>query len=93
MSRPYFTDRQKVKVYQSSNGKCLDCNKILKGYWYKGGSIKRAKMTFTIEDANIHHIIPIKDGGKHNIDNWVLLCVGCHIKRHIILTQKDLKNG
>ena len=91
MARPYFTDKQKLIIYLKFNGKCSDCGEVLAGYWYKGESPKREKQTFTIVNGNIHHIIPIYRGGKHNINNWILLCKKCHKKRHKILIREDLK--
>ena len=34
------------------------------------------------EDLNLHHIIPIKDGGDNSEGNLILLCAGCHQKKH-----------
>jgi hypothetical protein len=31
---------------------------------------------------HIHHTVPISQGGKHNLDNLILLCEDCHIKVH-----------
>jgi len=80
--RDSFSDKQKVAVYKEYKGVCFDCGKPLKGYWHDGGTPFRPKKTFTIEGANIHHIIPFQYGGKHKMDNWVLLCIECHKERH-----------
>lgn len=80
---PSFTDKEKEWVYLEFKGRCFDCNKILKGYWHKVETLKlRIKQTFTIEDAEIHHIIPVSEWGKHKKENWVLLCFNCHKTRH-----------
>ena len=92
MARPSFLDKHKVLVYSKYKGKCFDCGKILEGYWYKENRIKKPKKTFTIKNANIHHNIPIADGGIHKIENWVLLCIPCHHERHKILLKGKLIN-
>lgn len=84
--RDSFSDKQKAAVYLEFKGRCFDCGKPLKGYWHDGGSFKRPKKTFTIDDANIHHVIYVVNGGKHNMNNWVLLCTKCHQERH----KKDI---
>jgi len=83
--RDSFSDKQKIAVYMEYKGKCFDCKKPLCGYWYDEFRLKKPKRTFTIEGANIHHIIPVVKGGKHKMYNWVLLCIPCHHKRHRIL--------
>lgn len=92
MARGTFTDKDKLNIYLKQKGKCYDCNKLLFGYWHtvqlKSYFIKgmlgkpTTKLTFTIKDAHIHHIIPINLGGTHKPNNWVLVCKKCHYKRH-----------
>ena len=90
MARPEFTDRQKLLVYQHFNGECQDCHLKLDANWHDGGTSIKPKQTFTIYGAEIHHIIPIADGGVHKISNWELLCVLCHHKKTFI--KRLLKN-
>jgi 5-methylcytosine-specific restriction endonuclease McrA len=87
-----FTNNIKLYLYKKQGGKCGDCNKVLKGYWHKNICIYNPKMVFTIDNSNIHHIIPVVDGGKHQRDNFILLCILCHIKRHKVLL-KERENG
>lgn len=82
MARPSFSDKDKLFIYNYFNGECQDCHIPLNAAWVNGGAYNRPKNTFTIYNANIHHITPIVNGGKHNLSNWVLLCVPCHIDRH-----------
>jgi 5-methylcytosine-specific restriction endonuclease McrA len=82
MARPDFSDNQKVLIYQHFGALCQDCHLKLEGKWHDGGAFNRPKQTFTILNGNIHHIIPVSEGGKHQLENWVLLCVPCHKKRH-----------
>lgn len=34
------------------------------------------------ESLQIHHILPLSEGGQNNIDNLILLCHSCHQKEH-----------
>jgi hypothetical protein len=34
-----------------------------------------------------HHIIPVSDGGGHQLDNLVTLCKSCHLKIHNLLKR------
>lgn len=36
----------------------------------------------------VHHIIPLADGGTHEIENLVSLCHSCHMKAHGVLKEK-----
>ena len=31
----------------------------------------------------VHHIVPVKYGGGHNVENLVGLCRGCHLRAHL----------
>lgn len=31
---------------------------------------------------NVHHIVPVKDGGGNEPSNLITLCIECHMKRH-----------
>lgn len=77
MWRNSFSNHQKQRIHLQQNGKCADCDTDLKIC----GSVFRPSC-ISIIDGEIHHIIPVRDGGPHKIANWVLLCRPCHLKRH-----------
>ena len=78
--RPKFTENMKEKVYLYYGGKCFDCGKIGKGYWSEGSNIIRKG--FHLNNLEIHHIIPLKNGGSHCFKNFILLCPDYHDYRH-----------
>lgn len=49
--------------------------------------LKEGKMTPAIE---VHHILPVKNGGTNNRENLTSLCKSCHIKRHIALGDRKV---
>lgn len=92
--RPVFKDKEKEAVFLKYKGKCFDCPENLRGYWHTVKTLKqRIKQTFTIDNGNIHHIIPISDGGKHCMENWMLLCIECHKIRHGKKKNNEKKNS
>lgn len=47
---------------------------------------------FTKEILQVHHIIPVKEGGTNNADNLIVLCPNCHYKAHRgIITIQELQ--
>jgi 5-methylcytosine-specific restriction protein A len=39
----------------------------------------------------VHHIVPVSQGGKDTIDNEVLLCPNCHRKVHLVYSPSDIE--
>ena len=39
----------------------------------------------------VHHIVPLADGGRDSIDNVVALCPNCHRKVHILQPTEDIE--
>lgn len=37
-----------------------------------------------IINCQVHHIVPVSNGGKDDIENLILLCASCHTKVHQI---------
>ena len=35
----------------------------------------------TVPAEEVHHIVPVKWGGKHSFDNFMALCQSCHTKK------------
>lgn len=44
----------------------------------------------TVGDLELHHIIPVKEGGTDEPDNLVYLCKGCHRKTESWGRRKEL---
>lgn len=63
----YGNDWRKLRdIYVKEHPFCEEC--------YKNGRL--------VPVEEVHHIIPLKEGGKHSIDNLVSLCRSCHAKKH-----------
>lgn len=46
----------------------------------------------TKEILQVHHIVPVKQGGTNNADNLIVLCPNCHYKAHRgIITIQELQ--
>ncbi|MHB2155765.1 HNH endonuclease [Calditrichota bacterium GD2] len=65
---PYIAEYVKRKA----NGICQDCNEPAPFINKKTGE----------PYLEIHHIIPLSEGGSDTIDNVIALCPNCHRKRH-----------
>jgi 5-methylcytosine-specific restriction endonuclease McrA len=39
----------------------------------------------------IHHAVPIRDGGSDSAENLIALCPNCHRKIHVSAEQNDMK--
>jgi len=90
MARDSFNDTEKETIYLKQNGVCAECGKSLTGEMVVGGSSpQKAKMTFSIYDSNIHHVLPFYRGGKHKPNNWILLCINCHHEIHRAMMHED----
>jgi len=49
---------------------CQRCGKLMSNY----ANIMRSN--------DVHHIVPLTDGGTHDLDNLMTLCYECHMKVH-----------
>lgn len=36
---------------------------------------------------HVHHIVPIKEGGTHDMDNLISLCPRCHMGEHKLMRE------
>jgi len=59
--------------------------------WRKRRKLVLRRDRFTCQDCGgsdpvaeleVHHRVPISDGGSHELNNLVTLCDGCHDGRH-----------
>ena len=55
-----------LSIYKRDNFTCQDCGRV----WKEGDTF------------NIHHILPRSKGGGDELDNLILLCKPCHMRRH-----------
>ena len=58
--------KQAEQFYNRKHPLCEDC--------YANGVLKEAE--------EVHHIVPLSDGGTHDRRNLVALCRSCHQMRH-----------
>ena len=70
-----------VWVKQRAGGICELCEK-------EGPFLDRDNQPF----LEVHHIIPLADGGPDTTDNAVALCPNCHRECHHGQNFEDLKN-
>jgi len=62
----FFNDEQKIEIYRKYDGKCQICSKSL---------------TFKNFDTHYHHKKAWSKGGKSSIENGLLVCKNCHLKK------------
>lgn len=79
-SERYIRYRQKelAKKYKISLKKYLELT-------------KKCKLCPIDKCIGLHHIVPLKKGGKNKIENYMPLCWNCHKYIHSGLTEKDIK--
>jgi predicted HNH restriction endonuclease len=41
----------------------------------------------------VHHVLPLSDGGNNNIDNLVVLCSNCHKAVHSTIYSRDFTSA
>jgi hypothetical protein len=68
---PEDFQRQRKKAMERDNYACQDCQMSRKEHMKKFN-----------QDLHAHHIVPRSQGGSNFVDNLVILCQECHIKRH-----------
>ncbi len=61
-----------IEVLNRANGFCEHCNKVAPFLRAKDGS----------PYLEVHHTLPLSDGGKDIVENAVALCPNCHRKAH-----------
>jgi len=81
----YFEERTLREMMDNLKGR----EKLQKLWLNQKGKCPNCKQTITAETGwNIHHIVPIFEGGKENITNLVLLHPNCHRQIHHNLRLK-----
>ena len=75
----WFRDRDpySLRIVYRDKFTCQDCGEF-------HAVVNEHGMTIPIDDGEleVHHIIPVSDGGSDHPSNLVTLCKKCHIERH-----------
>lgn len=79
-----FVKAEVVKRYRS---RCAVCG------WQDRKPVKNAQGRVNLSrGCEIHHIIPVREGGKSEVDNLILLCPNCHKQADWgIITREELR--
>ena len=72
-----FDKEQRRIVFARANAACEHCG----AKWSDGVMLE------------VHHVIPLCDGGINHTDNGELLCRSCHAKAHLRLAKEARKSG
>lgn len=75
------------QIVWRDNLTCQDCGELLAFRNCHGVDIPLE------QGAEVHHILPVEDGGKDNPENLITLCHSCHIKRHKQINAYKQKGG
>jgi 5-methylcytosine-specific restriction endonuclease McrA len=91
--------------FQSVNSKAKYCSQKCKSKYYryliytekgKTHKIQRILLHFPCMNCgwnegprDVHHIIPVSEGGKNEINNMITLCPNCHRLAHRNLLSKE----
>ena len=72
----YGSDWQKIRArYVRQHPLCEQC-------------LKNGRISFV---AEVHHILPLSQGGTHDPDNLLSLCRSCHTKIHMGLGDRQIR--
>lgn len=72
-------DPYSLRILYRDNFTCQDCGKFLA---YKNEHGIRIPIDVGLE---VHHIVPVSEGGGDEQSNLITLCSACHKKRHQIM--------
>ena len=61
-----FSDDQKIMIFRRDNEKCKKCN---------------VRLVFGDPNTHFHHKDRYIEGGKTEIENGLLICKVCHLKK------------
>jgi len=76
--RDFYKTKFKQSCGNDRGGICSDARKIME----RSNVEKKCVLCGFCIVVEVHHIIPIKDGGKNVKDNLVYLCPNCHSMVH-----------
>ena len=76
-------DPYSLRILYRDNFTCRDCGTFL-------AMINEHGMAIPVDcGAEVHHVIPVSDGGGDEPENLVTLCKSCHAKRHNQLRMNE----
>lgn len=79
--------RDKNKVYSLYQCKCAIC-----GWQISENLVIRKGKALPSYGCEIHHIVPVSEGGSGKLDNLIMLCPNCHKKADYgVITRDELK--
>lgn len=79
--------RDKDKIYSLYGCKCAVC-----GWKISEKLVIHKGKTLISYGCEIHHIVPVSEGGSGELDNLIMLCPNCHKKADYgIITREELK--
>lgn len=79
--------RDKNKVYSLYQCKCAIC-----GWQISENLVIRKGKALPSYGCEIHHIVPVSEGGSGELDNLIMLCPNCHKKADYgVITRDELK--
>lgn len=67
--------RRRMLVFERAMGRCEACG-------LPAGAIALREDDWRVTRAHVHHIIPLRAGGRHGLANLRLLCLACHRDEH-----------
>ena len=72
-----FPKFMRHQMFARDDARCVRCGRS----WYDGWMLE------------MHHKIPLHNGGPNTIENGETLCLDCHAYRHLMLAKEDKKRG
>lgn len=78
----YNYKKQQRKILKGTNrtGVSSDLRNIV--YSRDNSFCQECNTKFELWESQVHHIIPVSNGGNDEINNLILLCKSCHTKVH-----------
>jgi hypothetical protein len=75
--------RRRALVFIRAGGRCQKCGFLIGRLACKPGKLRRYPIgTKLLHGADVHHVVEISRGGRHDLENLKLLCAHCHSSEH-----------
>lgn len=78
----YNYKKQQRKILKGTNrtGVATELRSFI---YHRDNSVcQECNLTFELWESQIHHIVPVSNGGNDSVENLILLCKNCHTKVH-----------